>query len=172
MEGKLLLLGLLRGSDMYGYQINEVIDTHLRTSVHLTRPTAYRLLNQMADDGWVTFHEEQEGSRPTRRVFSITPEGERAFQENLRACLAAYTPEEYQSITCVGFLDEIEAHEAVPLLKERREKIIRLLESQTKYDSHGTGSMQYIIDHHGRHLQTDLEWLQGVIDQVKEKEML
>lgn len=168
MEGKLLLLGLLRGSDMYGYQINEVIDTHLSSSVHLTRPTAYRLLNQMADDGWVAFHEEQEGSRPTRRVFSITPEGERAFQESLRKCLAAYTPAEYQSITCVGFLDEIDAHEAIPLLEKRKKRIINLLETITANESHQMGSMQYVIEHHKRHLHTELEWLQDVINKVKE----
>lgn len=168
MERKLLLLGLLRGSDMYGYQLNEVIDTHLSTSVFITRPTAYRLLNQMADDGWVAFHEEREGSRPTRRVFSITPEGERAFQENLRACLAAYTPAEYQSITCVGFLDEIDAHEAIPLLEERKERIINLLETIIADESHQMSSMQYVIDHNKRHLQTEMEWLQDVINKVKE----
>jgi DNA-binding PadR family transcriptional regulator len=74
----------------------------MSTSVHLAKPTAYRLLNQMEEDGWVMFYEEQESNHPTRRVFSITPDGERVFQENLRACLAAYTPAEYQNITCAA----------------------------------------------------------------------
>ena len=172
MQRKLLLLGLLRNSAMYGYQINEIIDTHMSSSVHLTRPTAYRLLNQMADDGWVAFHEEQEGSRPTRRVFSITPAGERAFQESLRACLAAYTPTDYQSVICVGFLDEIEVHEAIPLLEQRKEKIANLLQTISADESHQMGSMQYVIEHHKRHLQTELEWLQDVINQLEVKEML
>ena len=42
MERKLLLLGMLRNNNLYGYQINELIDTHLNTSVNLTKPTAYR----------------------------------------------------------------------------------------------------------------------------------
>jgi hypothetical protein len=45
----------------------------MSTSVHLAKPTAYRLLNQMEEDGWVMFYEEQESNRPTRRVFFITP---------------------------------------------------------------------------------------------------
>ena len=52
----------------------------MSTSVHLTKPTAYRLLNQMVEDGGVMFYEELESNHPTRRVFSITPEGERAWQ--------------------------------------------------------------------------------------------
>ncbi|MFA9564800.1 MAG: SDR family oxidoreductase [Acidimicrobiales bacterium] len=51
MERKLLLLGLLRSHEMYGYQLNEFIDSHLGATVHLKKPTAYRLLNTMVDDG-------------------------------------------------------------------------------------------------------------------------
>ena len=36
----------------------------------------------MEQDGWVTFREEQEGNRPPRRVYKITPEGATAFQMN------------------------------------------------------------------------------------------
>ncbi|MGD8597706.1 MAG: helix-turn-helix transcriptional regulator, partial [Anaerolineae bacterium] len=76
MERELLLLGLLRSQDMHGYQLHEAIDSHLGMGVQLTKPTAYRLLSNMADDGWVTFREEQEGNRPPRRVYAITPKGE------------------------------------------------------------------------------------------------
>lgn len=170
MERKLLLLGLLRGSEMYGYQLNEIIDTHLSTSIHLTRPTAYRLLNQMAEDGWVEFHEEQEGNRPTRRVFSLTLQGERVYQERLRLCLEDYTPPEYQSAVCLAFLDDVDVTEAVSLLKIRKQKISEMLNSLREDDSHH-GSMKFIIDHHKRHLQTEIEWVQDVIDQIIESEL-
>lgn len=167
MERKLLLLGLLRGSDMYGYQLNEIIDTHMGTSVHLTRPTAYRLLNQMADDGWVTFHEEREGNRPTRRVFTVTEEGERIFQERLRTCLADYTHPDYQSAICMAFLDQIEASEAIPLLEERLGKLDMLLESLAADDAHESGSIQLVIDHHKRLLRAELDWVQEIIKSVR-----
>ena len=69
MERKLLLLGMLRNHPMYGYQINDLIDTHLGSSISLTKPTAYRLLNQMTEDGWIEFNEKQVGNRPVRRVY-------------------------------------------------------------------------------------------------------
>lgn len=49
----------------------------------------------MEQDGWVTFREEQEGKRPPRRVYRITPEGVRAFQQMLRDSIAGYTDPEF-----------------------------------------------------------------------------
>lgn len=166
MERKLLLLGLLKGSDMHGYQLNEIIDTHMSTSIHLTKPTAYRLLTQMAEDGWVVFHEEQEGNRPTRRVFSITPEGEREYHNRLNACLAEYSPPEYQSVVCLAFLDDVDPKDAVQLLAVRKQKVAELLENLRNNEAH-QGSMQFIIDHHIRHLQTELDWMQDVITHIQ-----
>ena len=37
MERKLLLLGLLRQHEMYGYQINDLIDAHLGSNITLTK---------------------------------------------------------------------------------------------------------------------------------------
>ena len=60
-------------------------------------PTAYRLLNEMAKEGWVTFDEERAGGRPTRRVYAVTAEGEAAFQRLLRESLSSYQPAAFQS---------------------------------------------------------------------------
>ena len=68
MERELLLLGLLRSQEMHGYELNEFIDSHLGATVHLKKPTAYRLLNGIVDEGWISYTEEQEGNRPPRRA--------------------------------------------------------------------------------------------------------
>ena len=61
MERKILLLGLLRQHEMHGYQLNELIDAHIGTSLQFTKPTAYRLLQKMTEYGWITFQDIQEG---------------------------------------------------------------------------------------------------------------
>jgi DNA-binding PadR family transcriptional regulator len=111
MERKLLLLGLLRSQEMSGYQLNELIDSHMRASVRLKKPTAYRLLSKMADDGWITYTEERQGNRPLRRVYAITPKGEAAFQQLLRDSLADYSPAEFRSAISLAFLDALPAEE-------------------------------------------------------------
>ena len=75
MERELLLLGLLREKGMHGYQLLEFIDTQMSMCVDLKKPTAYFLLERMTATGWIRFEQSQEGNRPPRRVYTITPKG-------------------------------------------------------------------------------------------------
>lgn len=166
MERKVLLLGLLRSQEMHGYQLNEFIDSHLGTSVQLKKPTAYRLLNQMADDGWIIYREEREGNRPPRRVYTITPQGEAAFQQLLRESLADYKPVDFLGNIGLLFLDAIPAEEALSLLRKRRAIVESLLQ---KIHTHGEhqGGFQLMLEHQTRHLSTELEWLSQVIARIE-----
>lgn len=166
MEYKLLLLGLLRHQEMYGYKLYEFLDNNLGMCVQLKKPTAYKLLNQMAEDGWVTFREEQEGNRPTRRVYAITPRGELAFQELLQQGLSSYQAIEFLSDISLMFLDVLPAAEAIPLLEQRRTVVNALLQEVESYPPH-PGSVQLMIDHQRRHYAAEVAWLDDVINQVK-----
>lgn len=163
MEHKLLLLGLLNDSDMYGYQINEIIDQHLGSSVQLTKPTAYRYLNQLADEGYITSSKEQEGNRPVRHVYSITSKGKEAFNKMLRESLANYEPTPSHSTIAIAFMDTVPPGETLPLLEKRRETISNLLKGLSVDASH-SGSFSYMISHQIRHLETELEWLNEIIE--------
>ena len=162
MERKLLLLGLLNNSDMYGYQINEIIDQHLGASVRLTKPTAYRYLKQMADKGYIISSEEQEGNRPVRQVYSITPKGKEVFNEMLRESLGKFEPSPAHSTIAIAFLDHLSLEEALPLLEKRQEMIKSMLE-ELSADMQHSGSFGYMISHQVRHLEAELEWLNEVI---------
>lgn len=166
MERKLLLLGLLRSQEMHGYQLNEFIDSHLEAMVQLKKPTAYRLLNTMANDGWVAYKEEREGNRPPRRVFSITPEGDAAFQKMLRESLAGYEPMVFSGNIGLLFLDVLPSTEAVELLRVRREGVESLLQQAHSHEAHGE-SPSVLLLHQTRHLATELEWLDEVITHLE-----
>ncbi len=165
MERKLLLLGMLRMQEMYGYQLNEFIDQHLRAGVKLKKPTAYKLLNGMAKDGWVTYREEKIGNRPARRVYDITPQGETAFQKILRESLADYQPTEFSGDISLAFLDLIPAQEALSLLQKRR-SIIESLQQSIDAHGHGHGGYSLMIEHQARHLATELEWVDEIISRI------
>jgi DNA-binding PadR family transcriptional regulator len=167
MERKLLLLGMLRNHSMYGYQINELIGAHLGTSVALTKPTTYRFLNEMADKGWIEFQEEQVCSRPTRRVYSILPDGEIAFQKMLRESLAQFTPTASYGTIGIAFLDAIPPEEALPLLQIRRKTVEETLTELTVDEDH-TGGFGYVILHQIQHLKAELVWLDEVIEHQAE----
>ena len=166
MERKLLLLGVLLQHDMYGYQINELIDAHLGSSINLTKPTAYRLLHNMAEQGWISYREEKVGKGPTRQIYTITEIGEVKFQELLKSCLGQYEPAEFISTICMAFLDTLPLEAVLPLLERRRATIGELIVSM-KSDQDHHGGFQLTIDHQIRHLETDLEWLSEVITRLE-----
>jgi len=170
MERKILLLGLLRQHEMYGYQINDLIDAHLGTSINLTKPTAYRLLHKMTEDGLVSFREETVGNRPIRRIYAITPQGEVVFQKLLKESLSEYKPAEHTSTISLAFLDALPPGEVLPLLEKRRVTVVSIRDARTLDKSHH-GSFQCIIDHQIRHLNTEVEWLSDVIEQLKSEKL-
>jgi len=166
MERELLLLGLLRSQNMHGYQLHEAIDSHLGVGVQLAKPTAYRLLSSMAEDGWVTSREEQEGNRPPRRVYAITPQGEIAFQRLLRENLANYQPSDFTCHIGLAFLDELSAEEALPLLQRRRAAMEELSDATRAHGEH-PGSLQLILERQVHLLAAELDWLDTVIARLE-----
>ena len=166
MEKSLLLLGLLRGQDMHGYQLNEMLAHGAGGAITLSKANAYRLLKKMEEDGWVTYHEEQEGNRPPRRVYSITAEGEAAFGRLLRESLARYTPAEFPAAVAFDFLSETPAEEAAALLQQRRAEIEALYAELDAYpedikNHHLT--LTYLL----RHYAFELEWLDEVARRLR-----
>ncbi len=164
MARRLLLLGMLRMQEMHGYQINEFIDAHLGTSVQLKKPTAYKLLGDMEDDGWITSREEKEGNYPPRRVYAITAAGESAFQALLRENIADYKPISYLGNIGIVYLDSLGIEEAVILLAERRQKVKDLVLELDNHDEY-SGGFELMLSYHRHQLTAELEWLDTIIDQ-------
>jgi DNA-binding PadR family transcriptional regulator len=162
MDHKLLLLGLLRRQGMHGYQLFEFIESALSACTDLKKPTAYYLLNKMAEDGWVAETQQQEGNRPPRRVYQLTPAGEAEFQQLLRTNLASYRAVYFPGDFGLAFLDEIQPAEATLLLEQRRHVLESDLAQAREVPVHG-GSLQLVIEHRAHHLQAELAWLDGIM---------
>jgi DNA-binding PadR family transcriptional regulator len=157
---------MLRSQAMHGYQINELIDTHLGTSVQVKKPTVYKLLGGMVTDRWINYREEKEGNYPTRRVYTITPEGEEAFQQLLRQNLAEYKPVSYLGNIGIVYLDALPGEEAAALLQLRREKVESFAEI-LRADEHHQGRFQLMLSYHLGQLKAELEWLDEVIGHLQ-----
>jgi DNA-binding PadR family transcriptional regulator len=162
MERKLLLLGILHMHQMHGYQLFEFIDHNLGTCTDLKKPTAYFLLNKMAEDGWITEELVQEGNRPPRRVYRLTPLGEAEFERLLRESLAGQPRAVFPGDNALAFLDSLDPTEAQILLAHRREALAQELAASRAVPAH-PGSMQLVVDHQIHHLSSELAWLDGVL---------
>jgi DNA-binding PadR family transcriptional regulator len=166
MDEKLLLLGMLRQQQMHGYQLIEFIDRDMSNCVDLKKPTAYYLLNRMAQDGWIEERQEQEGNRPPRKVYRLTGQGESAFQSLLRQNLSSYQTPSFTGDIGLAFVDGLETSEALALLGKRRAAIATELSAAKQAPQH-QGSLQWMIEHQIFHLQTELAWVEGLLERLE-----
>ena len=79
-----LILSYIKRGIGYGYNIL----THVKESgsdewVEFSRAGLYKTLNKLEKTGLLEKRTEQDGGRPPRKVYSITPEGTRALSEFL-----------------------------------------------------------------------------------------
>ena len=166
MERQLLLLGLLRSQEMHGYQINDLIDTHLGLSVRLKKPTVYKILSDMERNGWISSREEQEGNYPTRRVYAITKDGESAFLDILRDNISSFRSGSYLGNIGIVFIDALESTEVKSMLARRRKQVEEMAKDLHKHQQDmPTYSLMYT--YHRHHLLAELNWLDETLDQLK-----
>jgi DNA-binding PadR family transcriptional regulator len=158
MDRKLLLLGLLRGQEMHGYQLYEFLERYLNTCTDIKKPTAYYLLNKMAQDGWLEEDQVQDGNRPARKVYHLTAEGEAQFQRLLRNNLIDITPVEFAGNIGIAFLDSLDSYKALEYLKQRYSVFKKILEQLESAPNH-KGSMQIIIEYQIKRIYFELDWL-------------
>lgn len=153
--------------EIHGYQLNEFIDAHLGSTIQLKKSTAYNLLNKMTDEGWISYREEQASNRPPRRVYTITSQGETAFQQLLRESLTQYHPVDFQGDIPLIFLDAIPGEEAIALLQNRRPAVETLLQNLHEFGDEHQGGFRLIIEHQKRYLSAELDWLDEVVAHIE-----
>jgi DNA-binding PadR family transcriptional regulator len=166
MENKLLLLGLLRRQEMHGYRLFEFIDRNLSYCTNLKKPSAYYLLNKMAQDGWIEEELDQDGNRPPRRVYRMTTAGEAAYQRLLRENLEGYSPVYFAGDVGLAFIDDLDPKEARQLLEGRRKALVATLAAVRATPQHA-GGVQWVIDHQVYHLQAELNWLDAIFARLQ-----
>jgi DNA-binding PadR family transcriptional regulator len=167
-ERALLLLGILRVQSQHGYQINEFIERNLSRVTDMKKPTAYALLERLSQAGYVEVRGEQEGKRPPRKVYSITPSGERLFLVLLRENLARAERLTFAGDVGLMFLDHLPREEALDLLRQR---LARLREQISAHEhaprhEHGLG-VDLALEHILVLLRAEQDWLAATIQRLQ-----
>ena len=77
----MLVLGLLKSSDMYGYQMIEELEKRSENIFTLKAGTLYPILHTLEQQGIIESYDTQaEGQRP-RKYYRITEKGIKALEE-------------------------------------------------------------------------------------------
>lgn len=81
----LLVLKLLEGGDLYGYQMIEELRRRSDDTFRLRAGTLYPLLHALEEKGLVTAYERMAESGKARRYYHLTEQGGKAMQEKENA---------------------------------------------------------------------------------------
>lgn len=168
-ERALLLLGMLRAQSQHGYQINEFIERNLSRVTDMKKPTAYAILDRLGRDGYVRTHTEQEGNRPPRKVYSITPKGEQAFEDLLRKTLAR--SDRFSAPGDIGlmFLTHLPPTEAIALLEQRQADLAEQRASYERAPRHEYDlGARLAIERILAQMETERGWLTNAIATLRE----
>src|SRR5690606_41152521 len=79
------LLGVLAIREMTGYDIKRQFDRSLHFYWNASDSQIYRELRRLEETGMVRSHWIEQSDKPNKRVYSITPEGERELDDWIRA---------------------------------------------------------------------------------------
>ncbi len=165
MARQLLLLGLLLGGKMPGYQLNEYVTHAMSLYTDLKKSTAYYTLAKLEKDGYVQQEAERQGKRPERRVYQITDRGLAYFFDLLRGHLSGFARTYYLDDVGIAFMDQLPVDEVRRLLGEKREKIQAALQQFREIPEHG-GNARYLVSHNIAHLEADIAWLDGLMNEL------
>jgi DNA-binding PadR family transcriptional regulator len=89
MSIKHAVLGLIAEQPMHGYRVKEAFDERMTPLWGLTTAQIYQTLGALERAGLVASRGERVGSRPTRRIYSVTDAGARELRRWLRASRSA-----------------------------------------------------------------------------------
>ncbi|MBW2095678.1 MAG: PadR family transcriptional regulator [Deltaproteobacteria bacterium] len=95
------LLGALRSGSKHGYEILQFFEARLGSTWYVSTSQLYALLKRLEGRGWLRSSVEVQETRPSRRVFSLTSKGKKAFDQWL------FSPTEHVRDLRVEFLAKL-----------------------------------------------------------------
>jgi len=167
MIKKLVILGFLKAMGAHGYKLSEILEKSIGLGITIKKGNAYRLLGKMQKDGWVKSHEEREGNRPPKQIYSLTQKGESEFDLLLRESLQSYVSAEIPNAATLNYLSLLPDSEVLKLLKRRLNTLEARLEAFSEYDD------EFLKIHPGVNMvfqyhQFEQKFLIDLIHQIKD----
>lgn len=178
---KNILLGLLNYFPMTGYDMKQMIDESTAHFWHAHHSQIYTSLREMEKDGWVVSQFIKNEGQPDRRVYTITPEGQKILKEWLAKPMTGLPPIKDEFIVRVFFSAHRDKEEILSELFIQRQLHQQHLAEYGQLDMHIRQKIQ--IDHRGllqdarfwkatldmgkRYEQAYLDWISELIEMVE-----
>ena len=177
MSTRLVILGLLRNQNLYGYEIKQIIQEHMADWTSIAFGSIYFALDKMAEDGLAEkVGTEQKGGRPSRSVYQITEEGRAEFMRLLRQVWREAERSYFALDIGLFFMPALSLDEIKGYLRDR---IMQLDASLQHLFAHRAEQLAQaetprlataIFDHTQVHLQAELDWTRDLLGKIERGE--
>ncbi len=166
---ELLLLGLLDSQSMHGYELHELLEHRLKFVSDLKKPTAYRTLERLHEQGLVDREAQRAGKRPERLVYHLTEKGRARFRQLLREELGTSGPVIYPGNAALLFADRLTPEECATLLRRRWGQVVETRrELASAAAAHAVGSPpRLVLEHDLAHVDAEIGWLEERIQELE-----
>jgi DNA-binding PadR family transcriptional regulator len=166
MSHKYLILGLLAQNPMTGYDIRKHVKDVLSAVTNASYGTLYPTLHKLLEDGDVQVDEVEQGSRPSKKVYSITSRGQSALESWLKEP-PADDKIRREFLLKFYFASNFAEQELHALLTRRRDEMRSKLESlRAERSETSNPRQQWIIDYAITIYRAEIDWLQQVEKEI------
>ncbi len=174
MSVRLFVLGILAERDAHGYEIKEIGRAwKLDKWADVGFGSIYHALARLQEEGLIReLRTEQEGDRPPRSVYRITPAGRETFRELVRETCRSVQPERRAIDLALQFLAYLPAEERIALLQQRLAALEQRLRAaparreELKFLEISAPWVGAALEHHLAHLELEVRWTRELLQQV------
>jgi DNA-binding PadR family transcriptional regulator len=179
---RLLILGVVKQKQpIHGYDVRRELELwNAEKWANIAYGSIYFALNKMTEEGLLEALSEtdEDNNRRTQKIrYTITCQGEQEFNRLLREFWWEVKPQHDPFLVAVTFMDQMPREELLKALQFRANNLRTLIPSwrwlnQQKMNvptvaRHIAAQLEYAV----LHAETDLRWLEDVIQKVEQGEL-
>jgi PadR family transcriptional regulator AphA len=176
------ILGFVNYKPLSGYDLKKIFDTSVRHFWSADQSQIYRTLTRLTERGLVEMEVVEQSDRPDRKVYHITEAG----REELRQWLLTPTPPHVQrsaALIQVFFAGQLSDEEILALFERAAEQVRAVLARYAQIPQQIEAYGEYMespreffcwmltLDAGFKSAQANLDWLEEVIQRIKNGEM-
>jgi DNA-binding PadR family transcriptional regulator len=165
------LLGLLRAGACHGYRLAAAFAPQgwLRPILRLKMSQMYAYLHKLERQGWLRATLERDETTRPRRVFALTPQGERVYDTWASQPVGATRDIRLELLVKLAFAIERDPALAADLVARQREASVRWLARLRAQDGSGADAISMrslIVGYRIRQSEAVLAWLDTLSRQL------
>jgi DNA-binding PadR family transcriptional regulator len=178
MSVRLVILGLLRERPLYGYEIKQMIEEHMGDWTSIAFGSIYFALDKLNDEKLIEKLEvENEGKRPSRSIYQLTPAGRDEFLRRLRKEWRQVERLYFSMDICLFFLDMLPIEEVKDYLNLRKASLQKTLDYLHSHRNEQLALPEVprlataIFDHSLVHTKAELKWVSDLLQKLENGEI-